>query len=285
LNSNKYAVISLDVEDWYHLDYLSITEKERSYSMLDGLNNFLNIVDENNIKSTLFALSGMIPMVQNDLLTAIKSGHEVASHGVSHKRPLVISKEQFIEEANKSKGIGEDLLSTEIYGYRAPCFSINNELVEELKSAGYQYDSSKIEFSSHPLYGQLNMEKYQTVMDNVFQLSGFTEFELPTYKVLGRPIPVSGGGYLRIFPWLLMKNLISNYLQQHSTYFLYIHPFELSDISPTNVSSASLLNNFRFRYGQQTTANKLKKLIKLLKQKGYQFTTFHQLTKIAASNG
>ena len=41
----KYAVLSMDIEDWYHLDYIKETTKsDRQYSMLDGFDNFQNIL-------------------------------------------------------------------------------------------------------------------------------------------------------------------------------------------------------------------------------------------------
>jgi polysaccharide deacetylase family protein (PEP-CTERM system associated) len=280
----KYAVLTLDVEDWYHLDYFSSIEVSKSYSMLDGLTNFLEIVDEFHIKSTLFTLSDVVSVVKSDLLSAIDEGHEVASHGMSHKRPLTISKDAFIKDIEYSKKNIEDSLSVEVLGYRAPCFSINNNLLEALKNTGHQYDSSMINFGSHPLYGCINPNSFIKIMDNIYQDGTFTEFELPTTNLFSRNIPISGGGYLRIFPWHVMKILISNYLFSHQTYFLYIHPFELSNKSPLSVDTAGVLNNFRFRYGQGRTPNKLIKLIKLLKANGYEFVTFKSLLNTANNN-
>ena len=40
----KYAVVSIDVEEWFHLDY--ITVEESGYSMMDGLERFLQITKE-----------------------------------------------------------------------------------------------------------------------------------------------------------------------------------------------------------------------------------------------
>jgi len=273
----KYAVLSLDVEDWKHLDYFSSMDIKSSYSMLDGLNNFLEIVDNYNIKTTLFSLSDVASLVKNDLLSAIDSGHEIASHGTSHERPLTISKDKFIQDIEYSKKTIEDLVSKEVLGYRAPCFSMNNELLEELKNTGIQYDSSMINFASHPLYGGIDSSCFDKKADNVYHDGTLTEFELPTTNFLNRNIPISGGGYLRIFPWQLMKKLISSYLASHQTYFLYIHPFELSNISPLSVDGAGILRNFRFKYGQSRTPRKLTKLIELLKASGYEFVTFKSL--------
>jgi len=276
----KYAVLSLDVEDWNHLDYFSSMNIKSSYSMLDGLNNFLEIVDSYNIKSTLFTLSDVASIVKTDLMSAINAGHEISSHGTSHKRPLTISKDKFIEDIIYSKKTIEDTLSQEVLGYRAPCFSMNNELLEELKNTGYKYDSSMINFSSHPLYGGIDSSSFIKRADNVYQNGVLTEFELPTTNLFNRDIPISGGGYLRIFPWQVMKKLISNYLATHQTFFLYIHPFELSDKSPLSVNDAGFLKNFRFKYGQSRTPDKLIKLIELLKANDYEFVTFKSLMAI-----
>jgi polysaccharide deacetylase family protein (PEP-CTERM system associated) len=276
----KYAVLSMDVEDWSHLDYFHSMDISNNYSMLDGLNNFLEIVSDYNIKSTLFTLSDVVSVVKADLLSAINAGHEISSHGTSHKRPLTISKDEFIQDIVYSKKNIENILSTEVIGYRAPCFSINNELLEELKNTQYQYDSSMIDYASHPLYGGVDASSFIKRMDNVYQDNLFTEFELPTTELFNRRIPIAGGGYLRIFPWLVMKKLISDYLATHQTYFLYIHPFELSNKTPLSVGDASLLQNFRFKYGQRSTPEKLRKLIELLKINGYDFVTFRELMNL-----
>ena len=277
----KYAVLSIDVEDWHHLYYFSSVNTNKNYSMLDGLNNYLDIVDYHKISSTLFTLSSIAPLVKDELIYAVNNQHEVSSHGVSHKRPLTISKDEFIEDARSSKLTLEDIVGAQVLGYRAPCFSIDNRLIEELIEIGYAYDSSAINFTTHPLYGDIDLGSFDKKMDNVYQLRSLTEFELPTTKLLGRNIPISGGGYLRIFPWLLMKKLISNFLKNNQTYFLYIHPFELSKKTTPKIDNVSFLKNCRFRYGQSHTPEKLNKLIDLLKSKGFEFVTFKSLVQIA----
>lgn len=280
----KHAVLSIDVEDWYHLDYFSSSITDKNYSMLDGLNNFLEIVDNHNIKTTLFTLSDVAPNVRNELVFAEKNNHEIASHGVSHKRPLTISLSDFKDDLSLSKNTLEQLVGTKVVGYRAPCFSLNNLLIQEIINVGYKYDSSAINFSSHPLYGGIDLSSFDQKYDNVYQNNSLTEFELPTAKVLTKNIPISGGGYLRIFPWIVMKKLLIDYLKNNNTYFLYIHPFELSKKNPPNVKNVSFLKNFRFKYGQQNTAEKLSSLIELLKRNDFEFHTFKSLMDITTQN-
>ncbi len=276
----KYAVISIDVEDWYHLDYFSSLNTNRNYSMLDGLNNFLDIVDSHGISSTLFTLSSIAPLVKNELIYAANNQHEVSSHGVSHKRPLSITKDEFIEEARSSKHTLEDIVGSQVLGYRAPCFSLDNALVKVLTQVGYEYDSSAINYSGGPLDQSIDLGSFYKKMDNIYQLKSFTEFKLPTTKLMGQNIPL-GGGYLRILPWLLMKQLISNFLKNNQTYFLYIHPFELSKQKAPKIDNAGFLKNSRFRYGRSHTPEKLNKLIALLKSNDFEFVTFKSLLQIA----
>ena len=104
----KYAVLSIDVEDWHHLDYFSSINTNKNYSMLDGLNNYLDIVDYHKISSTLFTLSSIAPLVKDELIYAVNNQHEVSSHGVSHKRPLTISKDEF-------KDLSVDVITEKVF--------------------------------------------------------------------------------------------------------------------------------------------------------------------------
>ena len=53
----KVAVFGLDLEDWYHLDYINNYDfKSAEFSMLDGFDNYTNIFNSYNIKSTLFVV-------------------------------------------------------------------------------------------------------------------------------------------------------------------------------------------------------------------------------------
>ena len=106
------------------------------------------------------------------------------------------------------------------------------------------------------------------------------EFEATTLSVLGKNIPISGGGYLRLFPWLLMKTLVSQYLKKNDLYVLYIHPFELSQLQvPAVPKSTSTLTKFRYSHGRNRVVDKITRLVDLLRSNGYSFTTFSEIQK------
>lgn len=274
----KKVVLSMDVEDWYHLDYFDASACDTSQSMLDGLDNYLKILEEEKIDSTFFVLGGIAERLKDRLTEIAGGGHEIASHGWSHQRPLTLTPEAFMEELKRSKSVLEEISGREVSGFRAPCFSMDRERLDLVEQAGYRYDSSRIDFADHPLYGTLDMTGFERECDSVFRRGGFHEFEVSTLPLLGKRVPVSGGGYLRIFPWMLMGKLVKRYLGSAEFYVLYIHPYELSTrAEPDLPEGVPALRRFRFRYGRETVPGKMLRLIKLLRENDFHFTTFSEI--------
>ena len=273
----KKAIISMDIEDWYHLDYLKSFPKITNFSMLDGLDYFSDILEKNNIKSSFFVLGELASSQKKVLRKLSDNGHDIGSHGWDHKLPLKLSNNDFEKDILKSKKEIEDILGKKVVGYRAPCFSLDDIKLDLVKKNGYKYDSSKIDFGNHPLYGSLSMNNYEKLSNNIYLRDNFIEFQVSTQLMFGKNIPVSGGGYVRIFPWLVMKRMISKYLSNNEIYTFYIHPFEFSKKESPNFKNISFANKSRFNLGRSTVELKFNNLIKLLKQNNFEFTTFSEL--------
>ena len=60
----KKAVLSIDVEDWYHLEYFDRRQCDTSVSMMDGLEQYLKILTDYSITSSFFVLN---EIAQNQL--------------------------------------------------------------------------------------------------------------------------------------------------------------------------------------------------------------------------
>ena len=50
----KYAILTMDIEDWYHLDYFNKFDCDKSYSLLDGINKYCEILGNHKILSNIF---------------------------------------------------------------------------------------------------------------------------------------------------------------------------------------------------------------------------------------
>lgn len=277
MSGKKYAILSMDIEDWYHLDYFSGKELDKSRSMLDGLTNYIELLNKYNIKTTFFTLSELSEIAREQILYAAKSGHEIACHGKSHVRPTLLDVDTFAKEIKAAKESLSELIGKEVIGYRAPCYSIDRERHNMVMRAGFKYSSSKIAFNEHPLYEKLDLEDFEQPLKGVYRKDGFYEFEISTKKLLERSIPVSGGGYIRILPWLFMKPMISEYLKNAELYVLYIHPFELSNVRMPKALGTSFLTNIRARKGLGKVAGKVEQLIVILKDQGFEIKSFYEL--------
>jgi len=271
----KKAIISMDVEDWHHVDYFrnNLTDSQKEYSMLDGLNNFIQLIDDNQIKSSFFVLSDIVKRVSPEMTYLANDNHDIASHGMSHNLPLRQTIEDFKKDIYESKNTIENTIQSEVVGYRAPCFAIDDEKHALLRKTGYLYGSSKISFELNSLYGSLSMSSFDNISPWIYRKGDFIEFELSVHNYYGKRLPVSGGGYIRIFPWLAMKRFISSYLQQNNFYIFYIHPYEFSSKSLPNLN-CSMLKKARFKLGHNSVRSKMQMLIDLLREKDYSFTTF-----------
>jgi polysaccharide deacetylase family protein (PEP-CTERM system associated) len=279
----RYAVLSMDVEDWYHLDYFSGLKTDRSSSMLDGLDVYLTLLKRHSIRTTFFVLGELAERLGVMLRAMATAGHEIASHGLAHKRPLKMTVGEFADDLRQSKAQLENVVQRSVQGFRAPCFSLDRTRLEEVRKAGYTYDSSRIDFTGHPLYGSLDVSDFDAVSPGHSVQHGFHEFEVSTLPVLGKRLPVSGGGYLRIAPWAIMRPLIQAYVRGSPLYVLYIHPFELSPCPlPAAAARLSYPQRLRFGLGRAGVVRKLDRLVRLLKDDGFSFVTFRDLCEQSA---
>ncbi len=278
-DNKKYAVMSMDVEDWYHLYYF-LGKADTSYSMLDGFTNYVDLLNSYNIKTTFFVLSELAQSAKEKIQYAVSCGHEIACHGKTHIRPLDLSPEVFRQEITEAKEVLEEVAGKEVIGYRAPCYGIDDERYKIVQDVGFKYSSSKMNVTGHPLYGEIDLSSFEQKIKGIYTRDEMTEFALSTQKLLGKDIAVSGGGWIRLLPWsTVMKPLLKKYISQAQTYALYIHPFELSRVEMPKVPDSSFLSNIRARRGLGKVENRIKELIEMLKENGFEFDTFANIHK------
>ena len=216
----KTAVISIDFEEWYHLEYLKNYSCDKSQSViLQGTKKFTEIVNSHKIRATFFVVGELVSKYKKLLLKILANGHEISGHSLAHKRPTTQTLNDFETESKVLINILSNELNVRNPGYRAPCFSMDEKRLEILKKLNYSYDSSKILAGYHPLYGHIDISKFKKLRNNVYCKNHFFEFELPTISIFNKKIPISGGGYIRILPWFLFKYLLKKYLRNNDTYF------------------------------------------------------------------
>lgn len=274
----KYAVITMDVEDWYHT-YFPECDADRSISLLDGLDVALKIMDENNIKGSFFVVVEIAEKLKEKIQEMDCTGHDIACHNYYHLRPTTMKPEEFKNQLLKAKETIENILGHKVAGYRAPSFGIDDERLSIVQESGFTYDSSKLKPQKSAKYGVLNLPEFQEVYPCVHKKDGFTEFEVSTQKI-GSMNMLLGGGYIRMLPWFFMKWMTQKYLDTGKPYVMYIHPIDLSPKEMPKVEEISFDRYLRTHIGRRHMVKRFRKVIEMLQKSGYEFVTFEQMGKM-----
>ena len=256
------SIFSVDVEDWFHiLDDPSVptidqwaglpSRVEKNFSKL------LDIFSENNAQVTCFFLGWVAERFPHLVKAAAARGHEVASHGYGHRLVYEQRRDEFHEDVRGARLLLEDISGVEVAGYRAPGFSTTDDtpwFFDVLAEAGYQYDSSV--FPAQRGHG--GMPQGQRAPHRVGE-SQLLEVPITVADLMGNPMCFFGGGYLRLFPYWLIRKMARRVLSEGRPVVFYIHPREVDPAHPRLPMSRA--RRFKCYVNLDTTEDKLRRIL------------------------
>ena len=318
-NGSQQLLLTIDVEDWFQvenfrqiinpsswpsfesrverntyrlLELFSEIHAPSANTIADPQNNDFNcltpkaISHKPGIHATFFIL-GWVAERMPRLVREIHSlGHEVASRGFNHELAVQCQLEVLKNDLIDSKKLLEDIIGGPVYGYRAPSFSINENILRLIEETGFMYDSSYNSFSANSRYGKVDLSGSENVGIAKKISSGFYELPISNIEWAGLVLPAGGGGYFRLYPLCLFALGVRMMLRKKNAYVFYLHPWEIDDEQP-RVREASGLSRFRHYVNIDETLGKFSEFIKRFKY--YEFPTCKQyldgfLTKFCAEH-
>ena len=196
------------------------------------------------ITATFFVL-GWVAKRLPQLVREIHSRHhEIASHGYHHRLCTECTAKDLRSDLTESRKLLEDLIGEQVYGYRAPSFAVNEDILKTIEECGYSYDSSWNTFALHGRYGKVNLSgRYRKGI--AFPVSkGFFELPISNIKMVGQTLPWGGGGYFRLMPLPFFRLGVRWILRKEKAYVFYMHPWEMDPGQP-RVNGASKFHRFR----------------------------------------
>lgn len=241
------SALTVDVEDYFHVAAFEKNINPKNWHTMpvrveNNTHRLLDLFDEHDAKATFFLLGWVAERFPGLVKEIYQRGHEVASHGFNHTKATQQSRQEFAQDVRATKALLEDLCGAEVFGYRAPSFSIdktNEWAFAELKNAGYLYSSSTYPVK-HDLYGTPDWPQQPYMRSE-----GIWECPMPILNLAGKQLPIAGGGYFRLLPYWLSKRLINRYLDSTpSPYMFYFHPWEIDPEQP-RIKDASVKSKFR----------------------------------------
>jgi polysaccharide deacetylase family protein (PEP-CTERM system associated) len=250
--------LTIDVEDWPQstLDLsLPITERAVRNTHL-----LLDVLRERQVRATFFVLGLLAERFPEVVAEIAADGHEIGSHGYSHRPVSDIGPVAFADEVARSVSLLESISGQRIRGYRAPDFTITADArwaLDVLADQGLRYDSSIFPVRT-PRYGMPDAPRHVHQLDN-----GLIELPLSTVQWAGRRWPVAGGGYLRLYPYAVTRWAIRRIQAEGMPAVVYLHPYELD---PTELDEIEWPVPARLRLTQglnrQRTRAKLARLLR-----------------------
>jgi polysaccharide deacetylase family protein (PEP-CTERM system associated) len=227
LEGRPTAAFTVDVEDWYQscvdLD-APITER-----VVRNVDRIVEILDDAGVKGTFFVQGRVAETFPRMLEELVAAGHEIQSHGYSHRSLFSLDRAALRDELERSVKSVEDACGRRVTAFRAPDFSIlagNLWALESLAEAGFVVDSS-IFPQARPRYG---IRDWDVAPQRLTLASGAHLLEVPV-AVWGRRsvrLPVAGGGYFRVLPTGLVSRALRSIINEGRPVVVYCHPYEFA---------------------------------------------------------
>ncbi len=203
----RLASISVDLDEipnYFEIHGLGAPPEQAAGLVYElALDRLRGLADAGRFPLTLFAIGSDLvrPQAREGLQIAVREGHELANHSLDHRYDLVrLGREEIARQIEEGARAIADAGGQKPVGFRAPGYTITDEVFEILSDLGVTYDASVFPC---PMYWLA-----KTTAIGAIAIRGRTSRSIvDTPKVLlaptqpyrvGRPYWKSGSGVLEI---------------------------------------------------------------------------------------
>jgi polysaccharide deacetylase family protein (PEP-CTERM system associated) len=258
-------IISVDLEDWFQVENLRQARPLDTWDSCElrvekNVRDLLDLFDRHGVSVTFFVLGWVAERLPGLVAEVSARGHEIASHGYHHEMCSELSEARLHEEISRSKELLESISGRPVNGFRAPCFSVTEPVVEILKEEGYLYDSSYNSFALNKRYGRAADLLHRSPDNRWVAHNGLWELPVSNLVVSGFTLPWGGGGYFRLLPTFLFESGVARILRSEGVYLFYCHPWEVDPGQP-RVDALSALSRFRHYLNLSKTLGRIEHLL------------------------
>jgi len=265
------SAMTIDVEDGINIAMLDSFNIKMAPTkrVLVNVETILNLFQIHNIRATFFILGEVAEAFPHLAKRIESSGHEIGIHGFHHDQVFRLTPQLFKSEILRAKDLIENQLGHNVFGFRAPAFSINLKTswaFSILEECGFKYDSSVFP-SISPRYGWNGFSK-DICRLKFGDSASLIEAPLSVIKFMGINLPVCGGGYLRYLPYNFTKLAFRSIIKERPA-IVYLHPYELDVIkypeyfyrARANAHYKQKLLLMFYRYKKDTVKTKMENMI------------------------
>ncbi|WP_298268508.1 polysaccharide deacetylase family protein [Geobacter sp.] len=225
--------LTIDVEEWFHVCGLPgepapLQGEERVVAAVERI---LSLLADCRARATFFVL-GCVAEQHSALVPAIAAaGHEIASHGWSHRLVTGLTPAEFRDEVRRTGDLLERQTGRRPTGFRAPQWSLCRKRTPWafpiLREEGYRYDAS---LSPLPFVGNRRGPRGpHAIATPAGEIMEFPPLVTPT--PFGN-LPTGGGWGFRFFPERIIVATIGRLNRRGMPAVLFLHPREMDPAGP-----------------------------------------------------
>ncbi len=255
-------MVTVDLEDWFQVENLRPLFPPGIWDSCElrverNVHRLLDLFAACRVEATFFVLGWVAERRPGLVREIARAGHEIASHGYSHRLCRDLTGPALSRDIRMSKALLEDITGKALAGYRAPSFSITKELTDILGELGFTYDSSYNSFGLNSRYGRA--EGFRRRADGRLAAdNGVVELPVSNLVFMGQTVPWAGGGYFRFWPTALFECGVARILRKEGRYVFYCHPWEVDPDQPRQTGATGWTGTYRHYLNLDRTLDRLR---------------------------
>jgi polysaccharide deacetylase family protein (PEP-CTERM system associated) len=227
--------LTIDVEEWFHVCGVGGPLGADNWPTLPSRVEFttdltLDLLARHGITATFFVLGWIAERHPRLIQRILAAGHEVASHGWSHRRVYELDEATFEADLACTNAALEAAGAPTPIGFRAPEWSINDRSLWALAVVarlGFRYDSSM-----SPLRLVGNPDYPQVPHHRDTPCGALLEVPPLVGRRFGQQYPLGGGWGLRMSRPATVVKEIDARNRRGEPVTLFLHPWELDPVPP-----------------------------------------------------
>lgn len=119
----------------------------------------LEILEKNDVHVTFFMTGGWVESYPDDVKAIYEAGHDLGNHSESHKQMSTLSREECIDELQKTHDKVKELTGYDMTLFRPPYGDYNDTVIQAANSLGYhviQWDVDSLDWKDYGIDSIIN---------------------------------------------------------------------------------------------------------------------------------
>lgn len=265
-SSDILNAFCIDLEEWFHVCEASTpyddpkTWDTAASHVVKDTEVILRLLDKAKARAT-FLTVGWVAERHPELIRRLNdAGHEVGCHTHFHRLVYTLTPEEFEQDLKRSLKVLREVSGQAVLSFRAPGFSMKRECFWAypiLRRNGITVDVSVVPAPRD--HGGIDGFSRDPFLLHT-EAGDLTVFPVSILSAMGKRVPFSGGGYLRLFSMPIIKYGFRQNHRAGRPVMTYIHPREINPAQPR--LQLPRVKSFKYYVNLDTAEDKLRILLK-----------------------